>query len=267
MTRLQTTAEAILGAETQEEAFRRYCDFVGHHGYDKAVFSLMTDHPSIGEKALHGFLTVYPDDWMKYYREHDCHEVDPVFQLIISMPGAFFWSDAIRKLSQTPRFGGQIRSEWQKLLHEAKDAGLADGIGVSIVNSSGEIAGFGISRTQPEDEQNIKSLADIFLLSSVFYDKYLGFYEADQAPHLTEREKDVLNWSASGKTDWEIAQITGISRATVRFHWNNIFQKMGTNNKMAATVNAVRRKLIIPDTLQSIAGDWPASDKDIYATV
>jgi DNA-binding CsgD family transcriptional regulator len=252
MTKLQSAAEAILNTQTQEEAFAEYCAFVSDHGYDKAVFSLMTDHPSIGEKALHGFLTVYPEDWMKHYRQYNCHEVDPVFQLIISRPGAFFWSQAISKLSQTPRFQGRVRNEWQKLLRDAADAGVADGISISIVNASGEIAGFGVSRAQSEGEHNIKSLADIFLLSSVFHDKYLGFYEADAAPQLTEREKDVLSWSAAGKTDWEIAEITGISRATVRFHWNNIFQKMGMNNKMAATVNAVRRKLIIPDTLQSI---------------
>jgi DNA-binding CsgD family transcriptional regulator len=253
MTKLQSAAEAILKAQTQEEAFGEYCAFVGQHGYDRAVFSLMTDHPSIGEKALHGFLTVYPEDWMKYYRQNDCHEIDPVFQLILSKPGAFFWAEAISKLSETPRFQGRVREEWQRLLQEAEDAGVADGIGVSMVNASGEIAGFGVSRARPEVDHNIKSLADIFLLSSVFHDKYLAFYEKSAAPLLTEREKDVLSWSASGKTDWEIAEITGISRTTVRFHWNNIFEKMGTNNKMAATVNAVRRKLIIPDTLQSTA--------------
>lgn len=255
MTRLQSAAEAILNAQTQEEAFLWYCDFARYHGYGSAVFSLMTDHPSIGEKAQHGFLTAYPDDWMRYYRENDCHTVDPVFQLIISKPGAFFWSQAIAMLSRTPRYHGRAREEWQRLLDEARDAGLVDGISVSIVNASGEIAGFGISRSQPDNDRDIRVLADVFLLSSVFHDKYLGFYETDVAPRLTERERDVLSWSASGKTDWEIAEITGISRATVRFHWNNIFQKMKTNNKMAATVNAVRRKLIIPDTLQSQTAD------------
>lgn len=252
MTKLQSAAEAILSAQTEDGAFVEYCRYVSHLGYDKAVFSLLTDHPSIGKKALHGAVTAYPEDWMKYYKDNACHEVDPVFQLVISKPGAFFWSQAIAKLSQMPRFQGQIRDEWQRLMQEAEDAGVADGIGVSIVNASGEISGFGICRSQPEHEQDMRSLADIVLLSSVFHDTYLGFYETGAAPHLTEREKDVLSWSASGKTDWEIAEITGISRATVRFHWNNIFQKMGTNNKMAATINAVRRKLIIPDTLQSI---------------
>ncbi|WP_176086775.1 LuxR family transcriptional regulator [Martelella sp. HB161492] len=252
MSRLEAAAEAIMHARSQEEAFRHYCAFVAHHGYDKAVFSLMTDHPSIGETALHGMLTVYPEDWMKYYRERDCHEVDPVFQLIISRPGAFFWSHAIEKLSLMPRFQGKADASWARLMKEAAEAGLHDGISVSIVNASGEIAGFGISRPQAEDDHNINALADIFLLSSMFYDSYLGSYRSGQAPHLTQREKDVLSWSAAGKTDWEIAEITGISTATVRFHWNNIFKKMGSNNKMAATVTAVRRKLIIPDTLRSI---------------
>ena len=253
MSKLQSAAEAIMNAQTEEEAFDIYRAFAAHLGYDKAMLWLMTDHPSIGKIAFHGLRTTYPEDWMKYYREKARHLVDPVFQLIISRPGAFFWSQAISKLSQTPRFHGQTLDAWQTLMREAEDAGLADGMSVSIVNTAGEIAGFGISRSRREGEQSIEGLADVFLLSSVFYDTYLGFHAAGDFPRLTAREKDVLCWSASGKTDWEIAEITGISRATVRFHWNNIFQKMGVSNKMAATVNAVRRKLIIPDALRSQA--------------
>ncbi|MCO6188046.1 LuxR family transcriptional regulator [Rhizobium sp. L1K21] len=257
MSKLQSSAEALLIAQNQEETFRIYCDFVEYLGYDTAVFSLLSDHDSIGLKRLHGFLTDYPEDWIKHYHQNDCHEVDPVYQLGLSKPGAFFWSDAIDELSRVPRFGGDVREDWHQLMREAEDAGVADGLTVSIFNASGEVAGFGISRKQTVGKGNIEHLAEVFLLSSVFYDKFLSFYQTAPVPHLTEREKDVLSWSASGKTDWEIAEITAISTATVRFHWNNIFQKLGVNNKTAATVMAIRRKLIIPEALRSAVVKQP----------
>ena len=250
MSKLQSAIEAIQNAHSQEEAFGRFCEFIRYCGYEKAGFSLMTDHPSVGLEALHWQSSSFPDDWMTHYKERDFHTIDPVFQLILSKPGAFFWSQAIPALTRIPRFEAQSMDNSRDMMREAGDAGLADGIGVSIVNAWGEVAGFGISRSHSDGDQDVRSLANIYLLSSVFHEKYLSFYETRELPSLTEREKDVLNWSASGKTDWEIAEITGISRATVRFHLNNIFRKMGVNNKMSATINAVRRKLIVPDAVR-----------------
>jgi len=252
---LQSTIEAIQNAHSQEEAFGRFCGFIRYHGYERAGFSLMTDHASVGLEALHWQTSNFPDDWMAHYKEHEFHTIDPVFQLILSKPGAFFWSQAIPELSRIPRFETQSMDNSRNMMHQAEDAGLADGIGVSFVNAWGEVAGLGISRSHSDSGQDVRSLADIYLLSAVFHEKYLSFYDTRELPSLTQREKDVLCWSASGKTDWEIAEITGISRATVRFHWNNIFRKMGVNNKMSATVNAVRRKLIIPDAFQPNSAD------------
>ncbi|WP_447973005.1 LuxR family transcriptional regulator [Nitrospira sp. Kam-Ns4a] len=43
-----------------------------------------------------------------------------------------------------------------------------------------------------------------------------------QAPVLTKREREVLEWMKEGKTNWEIGRILGISERTVRFHVGNI---------------------------------------------
>jgi len=250
MSKLQTAIEAIQNAQTQEQAFTTFCDAVAAYGYDRAGFSLMTDHPSIGQEAFHWLSSNYPEDWMAHYARHDYQEIDPVFQLILARPGAFFWSDAVAELGRTPRFFARPLDDSRNMMLEAADAGLADGIGISVVNAWGEVTGLGISRSVADGERDIRSLADIYLLSSTFQEKYLGFHDTREIPNLTQREKEILNWSASGKTDWEIAEITGISRATVRFHWNNIFRKMMVNNKMSATIKAVMRKLIIPGSVR-----------------
>jgi len=55
-----------------------------------------------------------------------------------------------------------------------------------------------------------------------------------------------LLWVSEGKSDWTIAEIIGISHATVRFHMNNIFKKLDANERTLATVKAIRRGLIFP---------------------
>ncbi|MEQ1638459.1 MAG: LuxR C-terminal-related transcriptional regulator [Methylococcales bacterium] len=61
---------------------------------------------------------------------------------------------------------------------------------------------------------------------------------------LTEREKEVLRWTADGKTAGEIADIMTISERTVNFHINYVLDKLGAANKTAATVQAVLLGLI-----------------------
>jgi LuxR family transcriptional regulator len=56
---------------------------------------------------------------------------------------------------------------------------------------------------------------------------------------LTEREIEILRWSAAGKTAADIAMIIRVKERTVHFHVASAVQKMGVPNKTAAVVQAV----------------------------
>ena len=51
---------------------------------------------------------------------------------------------------------------------------------------------------------------------------------------LTRREWDVLQWTAAGKSNWEMAQILGLSASTVGKHLEHIYSKLGVENRTAA---------------------------------
>ena len=53
-------------------------------------------------------------------------------------------------------------------------------------------------------------------------------------------------WAAEGKSNSVIAEILGVSHATIRFHMNNIFKKLDANERTLATVKAIRQGLILP---------------------
>jgi DNA-binding NarL/FixJ family response regulator len=63
---------------------------------------------------------------------------------------------------------------------------------------------------------------------------------------LTTREGEVLSWLAKGKTNRDIAQILGLSPRTVDKHLEQIYAKLGVENRTAAAAiaaNAGRREI------------------------
>ena len=59
---------------------------------------------------------------------------------------------------------------------------------------------------------------------------------------LTTREGEVLSWLSKGKTNRDIAQILGLSPRTVDKHLEQIYSKLGVENRTAAAAIAVRTR-------------------------
>lgn len=72
--------------------------------------------------------------------------------------------------------------------------------------------------------------------------KTLEMDSADDIP-VSAREREVLGWLAEGKSNTEIAFLLGISPGTVKKHLENIYNKLGVENRHAAALLAVRRGL------------------------
>ncbi|MCD8498109.1 MAG: LuxR family transcriptional regulator [Alphaproteobacteria bacterium] len=234
----------INSAETPEEAFSRYASIMEREGYGRAVYSLVTDHPSLGLPRQHGLVTNYPEHWMKYYRQNNYIDVDPVIERIARSRVPFFWSD----LDRDPN----IRKSSKLLMDEADEAGVSDGIGISLISSPGEIVGVGLCRTEPNkakarhQKRNYQLLANAYFLTVYFHETYKNMISPDHQISLTVREKEILCWAVESKTDEEIAAILNISFSTVRFHWNKIFKKLDAYGRVYAMTKAIRLGLIDP---------------------
>jgi len=56
---------------------------------------------------------------------------------------------------------------------------------------------------------------------------------------VTQREREVLEWLAAGKTDREIGEILGMSPRTVQKHLQHIYEKLGVETRTAAVMRAL----------------------------
>ena len=63
---------------------------------------------------------------------------------------------------------------------------------------------------------------------------------------LTEREREVLQLLAEGKSNKEVASVLNISPYTIETHRNNLMQKLNLHNTAEIVLYAVRKALITP---------------------
>ena len=95
----------------------------------------------------------------------------------------------------------------------------------------------GMEQLGPEMEQHLT------MLCMAFHAR-LGQLRSRQqavAADLSERELQVLHWLAEGKSAEDVAEILGVSPATVMFHYRNVAVRYGTLNRTHTIVEAVRR--------------------------
>jgi DNA-binding CsgD family transcriptional regulator len=215
-------------------------------GYDRFCYSLITAHPSLGLDAGHGIAKNYPDEWMAYYQANHYEKKDPVPRHCFATSRPFTWEQLIQTR--------ELKPEQKKIMNEAKEALLLDGIAIPICGHKGELAGVGMASSSGGIRPDMNLLSKIRALAYQFHLVYteLGKKDCpgqdDITPNvnLTGREKEILLWAAEGKSDSTIAEILGVSHATIRFHMNNIFKKLDANERTLATVKAIRHGLILP---------------------
>jgi DNA-binding CsgD family transcriptional regulator len=78
----------------------------------------------------------------------------------------------------------------------------------------------------------------------VALERLMAVQSAGPLSALTEREREVLSFVASGQTNRQIAVALGISEHTVARHLSNIFDKLGVTSRTAAGALAHKHKLV-----------------------
>jgi DNA-binding NarL/FixJ family response regulator len=114
----------------------------------------------------------------------------------------------------------------------------AFGDGESIQSAlEGGADGFALKTAPPR--QTVEAIRQVAHGSMVFPPaarKWLLAHQhpPDPGPGLSEREWDVLELVARGNTNPQIAETLSVSENTVKFHLQNIFQKLGASNRTEA---------------------------------
>lgn len=236
-------------AETPEEVFLVFQDALQSLGFDRVIYSLITDHPSLNQKAGHGLQRNYPEDWMKYYAANGYEKKDPVPRYAFKTARPFTWGWLTDSVPLT--------DEEKRVMNEAAESKLLDGVGIPIYGPNGEIAGVGLANAHGDVKPDKNKLALLKAMASQFHIAYSEKcieQTSCKEVRLSRREREILLWMAEGKSDQTIADMLNISYPTVRFHIGNIYRKLDANERIFAVVKALRNGLITPSFVDPYRG-------------
>ncbi len=173
--------------------------------------------------------THYPNNWVQHYLQHDYGSVDPVHRVAFTHCVPYRWSD-ITVLNRAER----------RVLGEASDAGLSNGLSIPIHEPAGDVLLVNLSGPRSR-ACTILDVRLANLISVLFHQELERLrHVPDRGPalHLTPRQRECLHWVAEGKTSWEISVILGISHHTVAYHIAEAMKTLNVHSRTKAAVDA-----------------------------
>lgn len=196
---------------------------------------LVTDLPNPNTSSLQQHILVndWPADWYERYMSAGHYRHDPCAALCRTAVTPFLWSDVV--LSRND-------SQARRVMDEAADFGLREGICIPIQSPLGQNAAVTLAGREldltPSARCTVHALAR-HAYSAAY--RLSGGLSKQLRQRLSKRECEILQWTAGGKTAWEVSRILCISESTVNTHLRNVRQKLDTANIVQAIVEAVRR--------------------------
>jgi LuxR family quorum sensing-dependent transcriptional regulator len=177
-----------------------------------------------------------PAELFKVYVERRYADIDPSMRHLRRTTEPFKWLDV--------PYDGEREPQAAQLAGLVTDFGLAQGFFVPIPSPAGNFGNVWMAGPKPELTARIKPA--LHLMALYAFDRVHRLVGLPPAPRkqLTAREREVLVWTAAGKSAWEIGEILGIAERTVNEHAQTAFRKLGAANRAQAIAIAVRERLI-----------------------
>lgn len=192
-----------------------------------------------GSTSIHSkvFAMGYPLEWMKLYVSGNRRFIDPIPDLIMKMGRPMTWQSAL----------SQIKLDATALAHieEGRKHGLIDGLGFPLWGPRGNNAYVAIGFRNNVVDLPPEVIRAEHMLLTAGHQKIQEIVSATTSTAiLSEREKEVLTWVSKGKSNNDVATILDISPDTVATYKRRIYSKLGTNDRVGATLKALRLGLI-----------------------
>lgn len=221
--------QELLTTQCEQKLFDKLVTISSHLGFDYCAYGLRAPLPVSNPKIV--MVNNYPIAWQTQYQDKDYLSIDPTVHHGMRSSLPIIWSDDLFS---------SAREFWE----DAHSYGLRVGWSQSSRDERGIGGLLTVARSyEPLSKEEISEL--VLRMAWLTQLAHLGMSKClttkllpETEIQLTDREKSVLRWTADGKTSSEISEMLNISGRTVNFHINNAVKKLGTPNKLAATLKA-----------------------------
>lgn len=174
-----------------------------------------------------------PPGWRERYAEARHCDTDPVFLHALGGRSPALWSECRERAARSNASGRAL-----KVFGEASEFGLNDGFIMPALGFGGVPGAATFGGDNPD--LSPQAQLPLRLVGAFAYEGFRRHVEKFRPvpPTLSQRELEVLRWTAEGKTAWEIGAILTIAERTVRTHQDHIKSKFGVLTVIQAVVKA-----------------------------
>jgi DNA-binding CsgD family transcriptional regulator len=226
---LEDGFDALLKATSEQDLFKQVAGAARNMGFEYCAYGIRMPVPVSRPRVA--MFNNYSSKWQECYDSRGYLQVDPTVQHALKSSLPVVWSNQLFM---------QAREMWE----DARSHGLRVGWAQASRDPAGAVGLLTLARgaeplTRSELDANQAKMAWLAQYTHAAMARLLTPKLAPETQvALTSREKEVLRWTAEGKTSYEISQILDVSERTVNFHVNNAVAKLGTSNKTQAAVKA-----------------------------
>ncbi|MGJ8545395.1 MAG: autoinducer binding domain-containing protein [Sulfitobacter sp.] len=220
-----------------ENDFRSFLDDVcAKHELDYAAYAGMDPFT----QSVRGFVN-YPDAWQSHYTSKGFERSDPSLMLASKSIAPVDW--------------GRLRDEesFQTIFKDAHDFGISNqGVTIPVRGPYGDVGLFSVTRNCSDAEwKQLKQeiLGDLQMAAVHLHDHVANISAVTRKlshPSLSQREVEILQWVAAGKSQQDIGDILSISNRTVEVHLRSIRTKLAVLSTPQAVGRGIGLGLIYP---------------------
>jgi LuxR family quorum sensing-dependent transcriptional regulator len=207
---------------------------VSELGFESLFFAEVRSRPE-QDIGHHVFTAKCHPEFLPQYAARDYVHVDPSVGRTLKSHYPFEWNTA-------DFVAGTSDKRLVEFSGFFDDCHLTRGLIVPIHGLSGLAAG--VSMGGVDVELTARARAALHLMSLYAFERILELTARERAePRLTVREREVLAWSAQGKSAWEIGEILCVAKRTVDEHAQSAMRKLGATTRTHAVAIALRNRL------------------------
>jgi LuxR family quorum-sensing system transcriptional regulator SolR len=215
-------ADALSGMKSEKLLFRKILTLAEALGVQACVYCIRMPLPL--SRPRHAVQSSYPPAWRKLAPYHDAINNG-------SEAWAQMTADALRGLLELPAY--RFTSSDTGLPLQEKAWGWRDARGV-VALLAVVLGSDAVDAGKQAAELNRIARAAHAAMAELMITRLMP----EAFASLTPRERQVLVWTAEGKSVPEISCILGISVSTVNFHVRNVIAKLRASNRAHAAVKA-----------------------------
>jgi DNA-binding CsgD family transcriptional regulator len=217
----------------------RLVRFANELGFGIISGALVVEHAAGRVSTFH--LGNTPEAFASTFASTSVGRRDPVMRRLKRLSAPFIYDQSMYVSEQAADLW-----EMQALF------GYKTGIAMALHLPGGKHFVMGVDRDQPlpgDDVIVTRMMADLQLLAVHAQETAVRLlapqvHGVPYVPRLTDREVEILKWTAEGKSAWAVGQILNISEHNVKYHVKRILVKLEVSSKHLAAAKAKALGLI-----------------------